>query len=279
MDTPLKQLNVFSQNGEDGLILRILDLMNLPPQRRKFCVEFGAWDGLHFSNTANLIINHGFEALLIESHKDRFLTLSRNFPQENIKKVNAFVGLNKNDNIENYLSAAGAPIDFDLLSIDIDGCDYYILETIKHFKPKIICIEYNPTIPQDIEFVQEKNFSTSHGSSSKSIIKLAEKMGYRFVVNTETNLLFVDKMFAEKLFTNDSGFNGHFYAFRDSVYIFSGYDGSILLSSKLELPWHQLKIEIKYIQVLPKILRYFPDKYNIWKKILFNYYTQIKKFN
>ena len=46
-------------------------------------------------------------------------------------------------------------INFDFLSIDVDGCDYYLFESLTKYKPKLICIEYNPTIPNDVEFIQE----------------------------------------------------------------------------------------------------------------------------
>ena len=66
--------DVFSQNGEDGVLEAILDL--IPKQDlRKLVVEFGAWDGINFSNTYNLILNHGFSAILIESNKQRFKEL------------------------------------------------------------------------------------------------------------------------------------------------------------------------------------------------------------
>ncbi len=45
---------------------------------------------------------------------------------------------------------------FDFLSIDIDGCDYHIFEQLELFTPKIICIEFNHMIPNEVEFVQVK---------------------------------------------------------------------------------------------------------------------------
>jgi hypothetical protein len=58
--------NVTSQCGEDGIIERILSIMT---DKDGWCVEFGAWDGKHLSNTYNLIHNKGYSAVLIESSR------------------------------------------------------------------------------------------------------------------------------------------------------------------------------------------------------------------
>jgi len=52
--------NIFSQNGEDGIIEKIFDLIGT---RNKVCCEFGAWDGIHFCNIRNLIINKGWHGV------------------------------------------------------------------------------------------------------------------------------------------------------------------------------------------------------------------------
>ena len=64
--------NTYSQTGEDGVLGKILETL---PERDLWCVEFGAWDGRHLSNTCNLIENRGYSAVLIEADAKRFRDL------------------------------------------------------------------------------------------------------------------------------------------------------------------------------------------------------------
>jgi hypothetical protein len=65
----------FSQNGEDGILGRIFELLGVS---QGSCVEFGAWDGIHLSNTRNLIENDGWQAVLIEADPVKFRDLQQN---------------------------------------------------------------------------------------------------------------------------------------------------------------------------------------------------------
>ncbi len=67
--------DVFSQTGEDGVISKVLELLPLD----NWCVEFGAWDGLHLSNTANLVLNKNFSVVFIESDAARLNELKNNY--------------------------------------------------------------------------------------------------------------------------------------------------------------------------------------------------------
>ena len=68
--------NFFSQNGEDGVILEILKRLKLK-SKNKWCCEFGAWDGIHGSNTFNLVKNYNFKAVYIERDKKKFNDLKK----------------------------------------------------------------------------------------------------------------------------------------------------------------------------------------------------------
>ena len=70
------QRNVYSQTGEDGIIEKILETL---PENDKWCVEFGAWDGLHLTNTRYLVESKGYSAVFIEADKNKFLDLQRNY--------------------------------------------------------------------------------------------------------------------------------------------------------------------------------------------------------
>ena len=66
--------NVYSQNGEDGVIKEIIKRLSLDKKDKNWCVEFGAWDGIYLSNTFNLV-KQGWEAVYIEGDQKRFKDL------------------------------------------------------------------------------------------------------------------------------------------------------------------------------------------------------------
>ena len=68
------------------------------------------------------------------------------------------------------------------MSIDIDGNDYHIFEGLDIYQPKLICIEFNPTIPNEVNFSQKANMSVNQGSSALALIELAKKKLYSPVV-------------------------------------------------------------------------------------------------
>ena len=69
------RFNIYSQNGEDGIIEELIKRLNIDKtNNQKWCVEFGAWDGMHLSNTFNLVTK-GWKAVYIEGDPNRFNTL------------------------------------------------------------------------------------------------------------------------------------------------------------------------------------------------------------
>lgn len=152
--------NEYSQFGEDGIIEYIISKL---PDKDKWCVEFGAWDGIYLSNTFNLVKNHGYRPVLIEADKKKFQVLQANMASFEAVLLNKFVSFDGANTLDKILEKIGIPIDFDLLSIDIDGNDYWIFDSIVEFRPKIICIEYNPSIPNSVEYIQPRNFLVKRG--------------------------------------------------------------------------------------------------------------------
>jgi hypothetical protein len=234
---------IFSQWGEDGIIEEILK--RLKHVSDKQCCEFGAWDGKFLSNTYNLIANHNYEAILIEADIKLFKGLNINFPEEKIIKINKFVNFIGENTLDNILEKTHFNKDFDFLSIDIDGCDYYIFESLSKFTPKLICIEFNPSIAKKINFVQEKNMEIKQGSSAKSIIDLGLKKDYFPIASTNCNLFFIHNKF-KKFITNSTEFNiNKLLQDLDDNFLFYSYDGKVFASKP---------------SVLVKILNIFPGK-------------------
>ena len=198
--------NLFSQNGEDGILEEIINRLN--KYSDKSCCEFGAWDGKHLSNVYNLISNKSFKGLLIESNLKRFKKLS-SINNKNIIPLNKLVSFEGKNKLDNILLENNFNKDFDILSIDIDGNDYYIFESMIEFLPKVIVIEFNPTIPNHIEFIQKKDFKINEGSSARSLFNLAKKKNYNLVATTACNLIFVHNRFKKLITDNHYDINIH----------------------------------------------------------------------
>ena len=215
--------NVFSQFGEDGIIQEIFQVIGIS---FKTCIEFGAWDGIHLSNTANLWKN-GWKAILIESDKTKYGSLVKNCAQYDCYCINATVGTEGHGTIENILKSHNLSEDIDFISIDIDGDEYYVLESFKHFRPRVICCEYNPTIPPHIHLVpRTKNY---FGCSALSLIGLAEKMAYKLISITDSNCFFVTASEFDKFRHYETSFH-ELAVTRHLTYLITGYDGSYILS-------------------------------------------------
>lgn len=263
--------NVHSQNGEDGIIEEILKRLRAASKVDGWCVEFGAWDGMHLSNTYNLISSQGYQAVLIEGDRAKFGALCKNVPQTDVHKICQFVSFEGSSSLDNILRATPIPNDFDLLSIDIDGCDYFIFDSVRQYRPKLVCIEYNPTIPNEVEFVQPKDFAIKQGASAKSLNLLAASKGYLLVAATLTNLIFVRNDLHDivvgarqdtlEALRDDSEFK---------VFLFTGYDGTILSNKTyVPMPWHGMRPSLRAFQQLPRMLRKLPPDYSLLQKILF----------
>src|SRR5687767_9199383 len=185
------QSNVFSQAGEDGVIEKILGLL---ADKDQWCVEFGAWDGILYSNTRNLIVNKNYSAILIESDREKFKDLERNCSQySSVIAINKFVGFSDGDSLDTILANTSIPQQFDFLSIDIDGNDYHVWKAMEKYQPKVICIEFNPTIPTEVNFIQAANETVNQGSSLLALTGLGREKGYELVSVLPYNAIFVSR--------------------------------------------------------------------------------------
>jgi hypothetical protein len=179
--------NKYSQCGEEAYIDFILK--NLP-NKGNHLVEIGAWDGFHLSNTRHLI-ERGFTHLLIDGDNRGNEEVKEHFILEN--------------NILEILEKYDTPYWFDLLCIDIDGNDLYILEKIlSKYKPSLIVAEYNPIfLPNESKVIaydenHRWNDDDYYGFSFLAGTRMAEKYGYVCVhENDSLNMYFVRKEFLE----------------------------------------------------------------------------------
>jgi hypothetical protein len=202
-----------SQGGEDGIIEKIFDLLD--SQERRCCVEVGSWDGVHLSNTHSLLnLNNAasdtiWDGLLLEADAQRSEQARQMYSESSTCRgrvlcktslvsiqdedsANSLTSLMNQTNIENENLI---PCDFDLLSIDIDGNDYYIWQDLikaRTYRPKLVIIEFNPSIGNNITWVQAPNMSCQQGSSVRAIVELCgNEAGYCLITTTIYNAFFI----------------------------------------------------------------------------------------
>lgn len=184
------EFRAFSQNGEDGILLYLFSLIGMGERR---CVEVCAGNGLQ-CNTANLIINHGWHGLLVDGDKSS-VEQGRAFYARQAdtfafppRFVNAWIS---RDNINDVLQQNGFEGSIDLLSLDIDGVDYWIWDALEVVRPRVVIAEVQciwgtdraVTVPYSPDFRAQfvDGFGIYSGASLPAFAKLARRKGYRLV--------------------------------------------------------------------------------------------------
>lgn len=180
------EFQVFSQWGEDGIIQMLLRHIEIP---NKIFIEFGV-ENYTESNTRFLLINDNWAGLVIDGSPENISYIKQDsiYWQRNLKAVQAFID---QDNINKIIAENGIKGEIGILSIDIDGNDYWVWQAIDVVAPAIVIIEYNSrfgkdkavTIPYDPSFVRsEAHYSMLYaGASLKALYNLGKAKGYSFV--------------------------------------------------------------------------------------------------
>jgi hypothetical protein len=175
-----------SQFEEDGILLYIFSL--IAPINRT-CVEICAGDGRQ-CNTANLIINHGWWGHLFDGNPDYvragrdYFGASKDTFAYPPRFTHAWVTA---ENVDDLIARSGATGRIDLLSLDIDGMDYWVWKSVTVIEPQVVVCEiHNPvppdralTVPYDPNFVFESE--NYRGASLAAMCKLGREKGYRLV--------------------------------------------------------------------------------------------------
>lgn len=252
--------DVHSQHGEDGILAQVLARIGRSHDLDRWCVDVGAWDGRHLSNTAGLIESCGYRAVMVEPRPDRHSELAVNYPGDNVLAVRARVGLGPDDGLDAILASSSVPRGFDVLSVDVDGIDFHIWQRLRRYRPKVVCIEYNPTIPNEVEFVQAPDPRIQQGSSAASLVALAASKGYKPVAATATNLILVADEVAEAVVGAEVPTLAELRDDTDiRCFMFVGFDGTLHTSREVVLPWHGgRQVPLRRLQALPRILRRYP---------------------
>lgn len=230
------EFKIFSQFGEDGIIQHILNNIEI---KNKSFVEFGV-ENYTEANTRFLLEAYNWKGLILDSSK-HFI---QNIKNENfywkfdVLAHHSFINC---ENVNNILEENKFTGKVGLLSIDVDGNDYWIWKSINVINPDIVIIEYNArygfkksiTVPYNPNFIRGKDNNFLYfGASLKALVKLGKSKGYDLICTNKngnnaffvkTNLLNkkiksadIDKIFHKKTFTeteDDIEFNYDLFKF------------------------------------------------------------------
>jgi Methyltransferase FkbM domain len=244
---------VTSEFGEDGVLEKVLEVIG--PANR-WCVEFGAWDGKVTSNTYTLMKQRQWSGLFLEPHPKRFQDLLATYSgQSRARCLNRFVDFAGSNSLDSILNENGVPADFDLLSIDVDGNDYHVWDSLRNYRPRIVVIEFNLSIPSHVEFVQPRNWRVGQGSSPLSLAILGRSKGYELVCLTKCNAIFVQKPLFPAFGIKDNSPLRLRPKTDFEYHIFQLYDGTFVVGGPKLMHWQALPLRQEKFQVLPKILR------------------------
>jgi glycosyltransferase involved in cell wall biosynthesis len=189
------ELRAFSQNGEDGVLAEIL--RRIGAGSRSF-VEFGVESG-HEGNCVYLADVAGWTGLFMEASEAMFGSLQAKYSgQPGVRTIRAHVTA---ANVERLFEQGSVPAEPDVLSIDVDGQDYWIWQAIDRYHPRVVVIEYNSALDPRRQLVQpaqpdgEWDGSDYYGASLGALEALARSKRYRLV---HTDLSAVNAFFVRE---------------------------------------------------------------------------------
>jgi len=216
---------VYSQNEEDGIIQEIFERIGVT---NKIFVEFGIGTGLE-NNTLALLFKD-WKGLWIDASKQSVAAIRKNFEKiienKQLKVVESFI---TRDNINELISSNISDKTIDLISVDIDGNDYHVLDAITCVNPRVIVIEYNAKFAPPIMYCMDYDAahtwdgSDHFGVSLKYLEVNLAKKGYKLVGCNLVgcNAFFVQEQLINDKFQEDFTAEYHFEPARYYLSVFS----------------------------------------------------------
>jgi hypothetical protein len=190
------EFKVFSQFGEDGILQHLIREVFIP---NKVFIEFGV-ENYTESNTRFLLVNDNWAGLVIDGGRENveFIKSDAVYWRYNLKAEQAFI---TRENINEIIRKNGIGGPIGLLSIDIDGNDYWVWEAIDIVTPSVMVVEYNSrfgpdkavTVPYKADFTRSASHYSNiyYGASLAALCLLGSRKGYSFVgCNTAGNNAF-----------------------------------------------------------------------------------------
>ncbi len=218
----------YSQHDEDGMIYEIFDRIGV--SNRTF-LEFGVGDGTE-NNTLYLLLA-GWRGLWIDGNDTNAASINRQFSSfiqsGKLTFLNRFVN---RDSINEIIEKGKLPGEIDLLSIDIDGNDYWVWEALSQVQPRVVVVEYNAVFRPPIAVVADydANFvwdgTSYYGASLKALESLASQKGYDLVGCSLSgiNAFFVKRDLVGDKFCAPFTAENHFEPPRFGFYKIGAYD-------------------------------------------------------
>jgi hypothetical protein len=214
--------SVYSQHGEDGILLFIFSKIGVT--NRKF-IEFGVEDGTE-CNAANLAINFHFNGLLMDGDAEN-VARGRQFYDTMLGSRKAEVTVAQSwitaENINDTIRSHGISGEIDLLSVDIDGNDYWVWKAIDAVAPRVVVVEYNAalgpnrsiTVPYQPNFNRWSHHSSGFyfGASLAAFVSLGRSKGYSLIgcESSGANAFFVRDSAMKDPFNRVDADRAHYY--------------------------------------------------------------------
>lgn len=219
------EFKVFSQWGEDGIIQWIISKV---PSIEPIFIEFGVED-YRESNTRFLLMNNNWKGLVIDGSAENVKRIKASswYWRYDLTALCAFI---TQENINELFRQNGFHGDIGILSIDIDGNDYWVWEAVEAVTPRVVICEYNSvfgaekkvTIPYDENFVRSRGHHSNlyYGASLASLIALGQRKGYICIGSNSAgnNAFFVHRSlepFFESLSSEEAYVESRFRESRD----------------------------------------------------------------
>jgi len=200
------EFKVYSQWGEDGIIQHLINMVDI---ERPVFVEFGV-ENYTEANTRFLLVNNNWSGLVIDGGQENIQYIKQDniYWRYNLRAECAFID---KDNINELIQSNGIDGDIGLLSVDIDGNDYWVWDAINVIQPRIVICEYNSLFgakkkvatPYDPSFFRTDGHYSNlyYGASISALTDLANSKGYALVGGNKAgnNIFFVRRDLMEKL--------------------------------------------------------------------------------
>lgn len=179
------EFQVFSQFGDDGIIQYLVNKM---PLKNRTFIEFGV-ENYREANTRFLLVNNYWSGLVLDGSDANIEQIKREqlYSFYDLRAVRQFI---TKENINEIIGSSLFHKNVGILSIDIDGNDYWVWKEISVIQPDIIICEYNSlfgfedaiTIPYEADFIRGKKSPFNfYGTSLKAAALLAKEQGYFFI--------------------------------------------------------------------------------------------------
>lgn len=172
------EFQVFSQNGEDGVVAEILRRVGVT---NRWFVEFGVESGRE-GNCVALADVAGWQGLFMEADPGSHHLLHQKYRwNDRVRTLHAAV---TPERVAELFALGGVPAEPDVMSIDIDGADYWVWRALTDYRPRVVVIEYNAGLDPEQRLVQPPDTggwsgTAFFGASLGALVALGQAKGYR----------------------------------------------------------------------------------------------------